>query len=366
MSIRSSSPFTFSALIGPAFFLFTATVIGCTPQQSMLEMPPSSRPVLPINAPLSITQQMYGVRGDGTRASGAMINSIVADFGQLAGLDLSNGQIVRGADWVGAQIPVRDRSGNTTMARITDWAAEKDADRFVIKLPSGAPICGSLAGVPIWAYPIPNVYDLETGRERADSSLYTLACFGGAIMECIHHGYRPWEQREEWNADHTAKKFRDLSPYHAACMAMLRGDYCGDGTTHAYSDVSVEISDNLFFNTSTVLGTSDPQAGALSREAEWAADGAWCIEHTRFMQSDGMTLADNQDGARNPHWQYIVSHCPWRIAGMPGASSGNTTPRPCGAQSSYLVENGFHLTDQTIRSMLVNTSPLYRELPSNP
>ena len=62
---------------------------------------------------------------------------------------------------------------------------------------------------------------------------------------------------------------------HAACVRMVRADYCGDGTPHTRNGTKINFWDN-----SGVLA-DDPWPG-MRFEAAWSPQGAVCVARTRL------------------------------------------------------------------------------------
>jgi hypothetical protein len=65
--------------------------------------------------------------------------------------------------------------------------------------------------------------------------MITFACTSGAIGKCIRFGYKPWKTHQGTS----------LQPYHAACVRMVRADYCGDGRPHTVDGTWIDIWDGL-------------------------------------------------------------------------------------------------------------------------
>lgn len=59
--------------------------------------------------------------------------------------------------------------------------------------------------------------------------------------------------------------------HHAACVRMVRADYCGDGTSWTRDGVPINVYDSLGINTDDALWTVD---------AAWSPAGALCIGET--------------------------------------------------------------------------------------
>jgi hypothetical protein len=318
-----------------------------------------SRVAPPVNAPRSVRRQAYGEKGNGLSLVGKPISGVNADHGSLRAVDVQTGKTLRGLELVGAIIPLRYTDGTEGRAQIVAWDGLSTApvDLFLLENESGDDPCGYADAErknPIWAMAVPAPFDLETGLETDDSTVYTLACRGGAIARCIELGYRKWDIGTEiYKAE---SRVRFLSPYHAACVAALRADYCGDGQSHSIDGTPFAPWDPLGLKLDSTTGSRDEKWGPYFFEAEWSASGAYCISKTRYMPAGGFTLEQNQAFRFNPDWEYVLNHCPWRIAGFDDKVHA---VRPCGYESSFLPENGFRLPDQNQRSLLRTNSPLY-------
>lgn len=337
------------ASVGSGFFCLMIAVAGCSGASE--SSPPEDALPPRINAPPSVARQALGVRGLGVRKDGTTV-SVDPGASTLTGVDGMTGQLLGGIDYLQVRIPIRYEDGSADLAEVTDWKTSSTGlDSFILRTADGANLCGSEAGAPIWATVIPTAFDLKTGRAGGDPSLYTLACWGGVLARCVDYGFAPWQQRLE-----APGKLRDLDAYHAACVAMLRADYCGDGQAHSLDGTAIDFHDALGVHLQE-SHAPDPASGPWLFEAEWTPRGAWCIQHTRYMAQAGTSLQDNQSAARNPDWAYVQAHCPERIA---GASIGESGARPCGERSTLPTRNGYDIVDQTQRSLLASSSPLYR------
>jgi len=111
------------------------------------------------------------------------------------------------------------------------------------------------------ALAVNGVWD-ETGAHRDSPAQFTFACENGAIAKCVQWGYEPWESRDG----------QSLAKVHQACTRMARADYCGNGRSHTLDGTSIDIYDTR--------GILTPETGTLF-EADWAPDGATCINQTR-------------------------------------------------------------------------------------
>ena len=73
------------------------------------------------------------------------------------------------------------------------------------------------------------------GAPSAASDKLTFACTSGAIGKCVRMGYKPWK----------TVAGQSLAPLHAACVRLVRADYCGDGRSHTRDGTRIDIWDRL-------------------------------------------------------------------------------------------------------------------------
>jgi len=113
----------------------------------------------------------------------------------------------------------------------------------------------------------------KTGKWVDDPTKVTLSCDAGggvdqalsadgAITACLRgHRYDPQTHSDEF----------------LSCIRALRGDYCGDGTSHTNSGTDIDVFDKTL-NQMTKSDCSDGRAF----EASWTPAGAACIAHLRW------------------------------------------------------------------------------------
>lgn len=128
----------------------------------------------------------------------------------------------------------------------------------------------------------------------------TLTCVSGAVGKCARFGYRPWSQSDEGE---------ELMPLHAACVRMVRADYCGDGQGHTKDGTAIDNYDDYGIQRRGVA--NDP---SFVFEAGWTGQGAVCVHHTRW--SDLLQR------------EQLLEHCPALAAVVPCDES---TARELGA-----------------------------------
>jgi hypothetical protein len=122
------------------------------------------------------------------------------------------------------------------------------------------------------------------GEPQPGADRITFACTSGAIGKCIRFGYKPWK-----TVDGVA-----LARYHAACIRMVRADYCGDGRPHTVDGTWIDIWDGLG------IQTRDQRPGHPEVfEAAWSPTGAAYLNMPRWSDD----VAD------------VVRDCPEHFAG---------------------------------------------------
>ena len=100
----------------------------------------------------------------------------------------------------------------------------------------------------------------------------SIFCTAGAKGKCIRLGYRPW-------AEHDGVP---LAPYWAACIHMIRADYCGDDRPTTRDGMLISIYDDLGIQER--VGAEETGAG-FPFEAAWDEKGAICVAHPRVPQN---------------------------------------------------------------------------------
>lgn len=85
------------------------------------------------------------------------------------------------------------------------------------------------------AIPVQGSWTAQGDPQPGGTDKLTFACTSGAIAKCVRFGYKPWKSVNGVS----------LQPYHAACMRMVRADYCGDGRPHTVDGTWIDIWDSL-------------------------------------------------------------------------------------------------------------------------
>jgi hypothetical protein len=149
------------------------------------------------------------------------------------------------------------------------------------------------------AFPVPGRWDAD-GRYHLDPSHFALTCTGGAQAKCVRFGYHPANAADDGAA---------LAPLYEACVHMVRGDYCGDGTPTTRDGTLIDIYDRH--------GIQQSESGPeLTFEAGWAPHGAVCVAHPRIREN--ITL------------EQLAAQCP-RLAGALGTACDETSAAALGA-----------------------------------
>jgi hypothetical protein len=105
------------------------------------------------------------------------------------------------------------------------------------------------------------------GDPRPGTDMVTFACTSGAVGKCIRFGYKPWKTHRGIS----------LQPYHAACVRMVRADYCGDGRPHTVDGTWIDIWDGLG------IRRRDERDGVPEVfEAAWSPRGAVYLNMPRW------------------------------------------------------------------------------------
>jgi hypothetical protein len=195
---------------------------------------------------------------------------------------------------VGTLIDGRDDDGNRLTFRI-DWSEPDPTDAegeihlygLSVKVEDEwHPYCAPDRDGRRAAIPISGSYDVSASNMRVDTSSDTLtfACTSGAIGKCVRFGYKPWKE-DTSNIS--------LATLHAACVRMVRADYCGNGRAHTRDGTRVDVYDRRG------IQKPDPDhAHQEELEAGWSPSGATYLSVPRW----------TDDVAE------IVRECPDRLA----------------------------------------------------
>jgi len=151
----------------------------------------------------------------------------------------------------------------------------------------------------------------------------TFACDNGAIGKCVENmGYKPWamgpnECKYVCTTLHDFPSCRKvcvqhtLELMHEACVRMVRADYCGNGTPHTVTGVSIDEWDNANIQTETSISTNP--SDHFGKEAEWTPNGARCLSQANMGRLDDDVTMTRLD-------TYLNMTCPDK---WPNSSWGN-------------------------------------------
>ena len=181
-----------------------------------------------------------------------------------------DGRVRRGTQMQGAIVHMAVEGGAVASVRLDAIApdpGQPDLLRHDLRVQdaSGAWVaaCTPNADGESWGFPLA-LAEGHPGREGP----ITLTCVSGAVGKCARFGYRPWARGPQGE---------DLAPYHAACVQMVRADYCGDGTPHTRDGTAIDLYDDVGIQAAATR--DDPE---FAFEAGWGPQGAVCVARTRW------------------------------------------------------------------------------------
>lgn len=202
-----------------------------------------------------------------------------------AALDAVEGTVFQGQSSEGEPVEVAlcdaepSRNDPTVVwYRIQVWNTKKETWENPCLATNKVPSPRALAVRGIWN---------STGDHQAVADQFTFACENGAIAKCIKWGYTPWGSKDG----------KPIGPLHQACTRMARADYCGNGRSHTVESTVIDMYDVRGIQQRTTQNTPRWPVELARFEAEWAHDGAVCVNRTR----DGRTT------------KAIMDECPGRF-----------------------------------------------------
>ena len=219
----------------------------------------------------------------GAAAKSSAVRSVEV-IGTALRVTFTDGRALAGSDLQGAVLTLAlagdVRPGRFRLDRIERDPGNSDILLYRITVLATQPgetdhdLCEPDAQGERWAFPLKGQWD-DGGRRLTEKGL-TLACAaGGAIGKCVRWGYPPWARTPSGQA---------MAPYHAACVNMVRANYCGDrGTTR--DGMTIDYWDDAGI---TRRDEDRAQDLGLRFEAAWSPKGALCVAHTRVPEH--MTL----------------------------------------------------------------------------
>lgn len=208
------------------------------------------------------------VRSESTGAEPAPSSLTVE--GSAFVLKMADGRVLRGTELAGATVYLSVGANAVAPVKLASIVADNvypDTLRHDFQTPDGQggwkPVCEPDAYGERWGFPVV-LPKGHPGRENA----ITLTCASGAVGKCARFGYRPWAQGPQGE---------DLMPLHAACVRMVRADYCGNGEAYTKNGTTIDTYDDLGIQT---RGLADDASYIF--EAGWTGQGAVCVNHTRW------------------------------------------------------------------------------------
>lgn len=182
-----------------------------------------------------------------------------------------DGRVLRGTELAGATVylamPGGDDVAPIKLASIAPDPERPDILRHDFQKPDGKggwePACTPNAYGERWGFPV----SLPLGHPGREGEI-TISCASGAVVKCSRWGYPVWAK---------GPMGEDLAPLHAACVRMVRADYCGDSEAHTKDGTSIDNYDDLGIQK---RGAADDASYVF--EAGWTPQGAVCVAHTRW------------------------------------------------------------------------------------
>lgn len=185
-------------------------------------------------------------------------------------LRLPDGKVMRGTELEGAELSLSFDGGPPRPVRLASIKPDPDdpellRHEFEVKNDAGEWVrfCNPNAYGETWGFPI-SLPEGHPGREGP----INVTCTSGAVGKCARFGYKPWAKA----ADGTP-----LLAYHAACVHMVRADYCGDSEAHTKDGTMIDMYDDAGIQKTD--SKSDPE---FAFEAGWTPTGAACVARTRW------------------------------------------------------------------------------------
>ena len=271
-----------------------------------------------------------GTKYNGTKYNGTALNEVTLDGTTFSAVDSATEQPLTGSAFIGVDMQIELEGGGTGEVRITDIedSGITGMEFFTVEYYNGS-TWENLCESGTKAIPVHGKWNRTNGDFEDDGNHFTFACRGAAIAKCLEWGYVAWNTQEE--CDGGTCKDQSLHEFHLACINMVRADYCGDGISHTEDGTLIDAYDALGIMT-------DETGVTMDFEAEWGADGANCIKHTRWENG----VSDLNE------YNYIQTNCPSRWVGPSDTDCGSST-------STFHTSNGFN-TSLSTRTLFHNES----------
>lgn len=187
-------------------------------------------------------------------------------------LKLADGRELRGAELAGATVYLDLGMNEPTALKLAAIVADEkypDILHHDFQVTDGRggwkPACEPDASGARWGFPVV----LPEGHPGREQSI-TVTCSSGAVGKCASFGYRPWARGAQGES---------LVRLHAACVRMVRADYCGDGKAHTKAGTTIDSYDDYGIQTRGLMDDA-----SYMFEAGWTEQGAVCVHHTRWAE----------------------------------------------------------------------------------
>lgn len=271
------------AAVGLAFVRFTgAETVGGAPLRSLN----------------LVKGELRGTRQDGARLHGA-------DFA---------GVVLRGRGLTSEGVPSGERKVRVEGAVPAEPGAPlQDGDFYHYAVRVEDPATGAFVDPCEGGYAIalPGRWDNRRGVPGGGSYdptdvAFTFACQNASIQKCAESAhYKPWREIVgplpescDPDAPATCARWRKSGAEALqACVRLVRGDFCGDGTPLTLDGTPIDGNDNF---PDDGIEPDAPDHPEWPVEAGWGPAGATCIDQTR--------VTDAISG-------YLLDHCHERLAG---------------------------------------------------
>jgi hypothetical protein len=207
-------------------------------------------------------------------------------------VSLSDGQVLRSRDLVGATLNIVTGGGGALRLRIDAVEADPgDAARssaassevllhsFSFQTPEGEwrNLCEPGPDGRRQGFPIAGRAAKDATIAPAEAGVFELTCTGGAQGKCVRFGYRPWEKQPDGAST--------WSLYNA-CVRLVRADYSGDGKGTTRNGQPIDIYDFLGVQKKADDPSHDFEAG-------WSPQGAVCVRHVRVKENTSLAALED-------------------------------------------------------------------------
>jgi hypothetical protein len=201
-----------------------------------------------------------------------------------AGLAIEDGRLLPpGGDAAGLLLAATLDDGRRLRLRVDEvepfvGAGDLDLVGYRVSYSFDGQVWGTLCGTPDnLAVVLEGTWYTRTGVTGAggpieDPEHFTFACREAPLATCVELGYAPWRVIDPVS----------LRDHHTACVRMLRGDFCGDGTAWRDTPITLDVSDALRIHTAE---------HAWPHDATWSARGATCAAPRTFAAGTPACLA---------------------------------------------------------------------------